>query len=91
MNRWNSLTLLGLLLAMGHIRAAPPLSGNDERFAQGMTVLFPGEQALHFRLRSDPLPDEGQGGAVKDLQLGPPLDLWILDADKNQLSVEDAK
>lgn len=66
-----------------------PLPG--EEFVRGMTVSFPGDQALSFRIRSQPLPDEGQGGAVAELQLGPPLDLWVLGPDENRLPVEGAR
>lgn len=62
-----------------------------ERFAFGMTVSFPGTQALHFRIKSDPLPDLGQGGPVTELKLGPPLDLWVLGADGNRIDAPGAR
>ncbi len=63
---------------------------SGEEFVRGMTVSFPGTQALRFRILSEPLPDKGQGGPVTELQLGPPLDLWVLGPDENRLAVEGA-
>lgn len=65
-----------------------PLPG--EEFVRGMSVSFPGDQPLRFRILSEPLPDRGQGGAVTELQLGPPLDLWILGSEELRLAVEGA-
>lgn len=62
-----------------------------DRFAFGMTVSFPGTQALHFRVRSEPLPDLGQGGPVTELKLGPPLDLWVLGMDGNRIDAPGAR
>jgi len=91
MNQWNSLPLALFLLGVAAALAEPPSLENPERFAKGMTVMFAEKQTLHVRLRSDPLPDEGQGGAVKELQLGPPLDLWILGVDGNRLAAKEAQ
>ncbi|MFP4250645.1 MAG: PKD domain-containing protein [Armatimonadota bacterium] len=62
-----------------------------ERFAFGMTVSFPGTQTLQFRVKSEPLPDLGQGGPVTELELGPPLDLWVLDMDGNRVDAPGAR
>jgi len=79
------------LLAAAAGRAAAPAAVDGERFARGMTVSFSGREALYFRLLSAPLPDRDQGGPVTQLQLGPPLDLWVLGADGNRLAVTDAQ
>lgn len=80
--------LATLLLAAA---LAPAQDGADqanlERFAFGMTVSFPGTDAMQFRLLSEPLPDLGQGGPVTELKLGPPLDLWVLGSDGNRIDV----
>ncbi len=64
------------------------LTGGE--FVRGMTVSFTGDQALRFRILSQPLPDLGQGGPVTALRLGPPLDLWLLGPDENRLPVAGA-
>jgi len=79
-----------VLLAGGTLATAQDDALPGEEFVRGMTVSFPGDQALSFRILSQPLPDEGQGGAVAELQLGPPLDLWVLGPDETRLPAEGA-
>lgn len=79
------------LFAAPLLRAQDTTAPSGEQFVRGMTVSFPGTQALRFRILSEPLPDLGQGGPVTELQLGPPLDLWILGPDENRMPVEGAR
>ncbi len=81
-----------ILLVAGGANAQDDAAQTEgERFAFGMTVSFPGTQALHFRIKSEPLPDLGQGGPVTELKLGPPLDLWVLGMDGNRIDAPGAR
>jgi len=97
MRRWATVGVIVLLCAaLAGAQVEPPegpASSADwgDRFAFGMTVSFPGTQALHFRLQSEPLPDLGQGGPVTELKLGPPLDLWVLGMDGNRVDAPGAR
>ncbi len=85
--------IFGMILLVAGAAMAQDDAGQTEgeRFAFGMTVSFPGTQALSFRIKSEPLPDLGQGGAVTELKLGPPLDLWVLGSDGNRIDAPGAR
>ncbi len=96
MKRWMIIAMV-LLVAGGawaQEDAPDPVQASPEwgdRFAFGMTVSFPGDEPLTFRIKSEPLPDLGQGGPVTELQLGPPLDLWVLGMDGNRIDAPGAR
>jgi hypothetical protein len=97
MRRWAMVgTILLFAAASASAQVGPPAEEQasakwGERFAFGMTVSFPGTQAVHFRLQSEPLPDLGQGGPVTELRLGPPLDLWVLGLDGDRIDAPGAR